>query len=235
MSVSELEAICAVAIAELFRGAGEILASPMGRVPSLGARLAKATFSPGLVLTDGVAHAVTPEGEIESWMPYREIFNLLWGGRRHVVMGASQIDPFGNQNIAAIGGYQHPRVQLLGFRGAPGNTLNHPTSYWVPEHSPRVFVPAVDVVSGVGYDRAAALGRAGRFHDVRAVVSDLGVFDFGAPERRMRAVSLHPGVSPDQVREATGFPLEIPAAVPTSRLPTAEERAILARLSGGAA
>ena len=55
-----------------------------------------------------------------------------------------------------------PKAQLLGFRGAPGNTINHTTSYWIPNHSPKVFVEQVDVVSGVGYDRAAELGPAER-------------------------------------------------------------------------
>jgi len=140
------------------------------------------------------------------------------------MMGAAQIDRFGNQNISAIGDWQRPRAQLLGVRGAPGNTVNHPTSYWVPNHSTRSFVERVDMVCGVGYDRAAAAGPAAtRFHDVRAVVSNLGVFDFDTPDHSMRVRSLHPGVSMDEVAEATGFELVVPDEIPTSRLPTDEE------------
>src|SRR5690242_13249163 len=162
-----LAELCAVACAEAFRGDGEILASPMGVIPSIGARLAKATFAPALLLTDGVASLVsnvTPVGPgdhprvVEGWMPYRAIFDLVWSGRRHVLMGASQIDRHGNQNIAQIGPFEKPKSQLLGVRGAPGNTINHRTSYWIPAHSPRTFATAVDFVSGVGYDRARALG-----------------------------------------------------------------------------
>ena len=121
-----------------------------------------------------------------------------------------------------------PARQLLGFRGAPGNTINHTTSYWVPNHSPRVFVEAVDVVCGIGYDRAAELGPvASRFHEIRRVVSNLGVFDFGAPtptaSRRCDCVSVHPGVTVDEVVEATGFELVIPDDVPETRLPTDDE------------
>ena len=72
------------------------------------------------------------------------------------MMGATQIDRFGNQNIACIGPWAQPKSQLLGVRGAPGNTVNHPTSYWIPKHDLRSFVEKVDCVSGVGYDRAAA-------------------------------------------------------------------------------
>ena len=229
---------CAVAIAEIFRGDGEILANPIGNLPTLGARLAKLTFEPDLLLTDGVASLlanVPPVGGgqgrkpiIEGWLPYRTIFDVLWSGRRHVVMGATQIDRFGNQNIACIGAFEKPRAQLLGMRGAPGNTLNHPTSYWVPNHGKRVLVGKVDVVSGVGYDRAAALGKtASRFHEIRRVVSNLGVFDFETEDHSMRLASVHPGVSVEDVVENTGFELVIPDAVPETRPPSDEDLRII--------
>ena len=97
----------------------------------------------------------------EAAMPYRSVFDVVWSGRRHIMMMASQIDRTGNQNISAIGPHDQPKVQLVGVRGAPGNSVNHPTSYWVPDHTVRTFVEQVDVVCGVGYARAAAAG-AGR-------------------------------------------------------------------------
>ena len=235
MHLTDRQRVCVVALAELFRGDGEIMASPMGPLPALGARLAKATFEPALVLTDGVASVVDPDGAAEHWMPYRSVFDVLWGGKRHVLMGASQVDGFGNQNIACLGDPAKPKVQLLGFRGAPGNTINHTTSYWIPKHSRRVLVERVDVVSGVGYDRAARLGAAGRFHEIRAVVTNLCVFDFKTPDGSARLKSLHPGVSLDEVQEATGFQYALaggPDAVPESRGPTEAEDAILDRLTG---
>jgi acyl CoA:acetate/3-ketoacid CoA transferase beta subunit len=223
--------VCAVACAEAWRGDGEILASPIGTLPMIGARLARATFSPDLLLSDG--EAMLTQGTwaigddppvVEGWMPYRLVFDLVWSGRRHVMMGPSQIDRYGNMNISAIGDYQRPTVALLGVRGAPGNTVNHPTSYWVPRHSRRTFVPAVDMVSGVGYDRAAAAGRgASEFLEIRRVVSNLGVFDFATPDHRMRLASVHPGVTVDEVRQATGFELAVDGDVPQTRLPTPEE------------
>jgi len=233
MSGATRAEVCAVAVAELFRGDGEVLASSFGTVPALGARLAKASFEPDLMMTDGVACLVdglqplsgAAEGEpvVEGWLPFRQVFDLLWSGRRHVVMIASQIDRYGNHNFACIGEHARPRAQLLGMRGAPGNTIHHTTSYWVPEHGPRVFVEKVDVVSGVGYDRARQLGAAGRFHEIRGVVSNLGVFDFKTPDRRMRLASRHPGVEVEQVVAATGFELEIGPDVPETRAPTADE------------
>ncbi|MFE4574987.1 CoA-transferase subunit beta [Streptomyces chartreusis] len=210
---------CVIACAEAWRDAGEVLASPMGLIPSVGARLARLTFSPDLLLTDGEALLVTPDGTVEGWLPYRQHLALVTGGRRHVMMGASQIDRYGNQNISCIGDWERPKRQLLGVRGAPVNTLNNPTSYWIPRHSRRVFVEKVDMVCGVGYDHAGGA----RYHRIPRVVSDLGVFDFDTPDRSMRLASLHPGVTSEQVREATSFELAVPDDVPRTRPPTAEE------------
>ncbi|MFM9705005.1 CoA-transferase subunit beta [Streptomyces galilaeus] len=210
---------CVIACAEAWRDAGEVLASPMGVIPSVGARLARRTFAPDLLLTDGEAILIGPDGAVEGWLPYRQHLALVTGGRRHVMMGASQIDRYGNQNISCIGDWARPTRQLLGVRGAPVNTLNNPTSYWVPRHSRRVFVERVDMVCGVGYDRAADAPH----HRIPRVVSDLGVFDFATPDHSMRLASLHPGVSVEQVREATGFALTVPDEVPYTREPSARE------------
>lgn len=241
--------VCVVAVAEAFRGDGERLCNPIGTIPMIGGRLARESFEPHLVMTDGYATFTSSilgpgadpyrsepghievEAVVEAWNPYPQMFSVLWNGKRHVMMGATQVDRFGNQNIACIGPWESPRAQLLGFRGAPGNTINHTTSYWVPKHGPKVFVERVDVVCGIGYDRAAALGPvSSRFHEIRRVVSDLGVFDFETPDHRMRLRSVHPGVTVDEVVEATGFELAIPDDVPESRLPTSEELELIRRV-----
>ncbi|WP_037601301.1 CoA-transferase subunit beta [Streptacidiphilus rugosus] len=216
---------CVVACAEAWRGDGEILASPMGTVPMIGARLARLTFAPDLLLTDGEALLVADVTAVdarpqlvEGWLPYRHHLELVTTGRRHVMMGASQIDRYGNQNISCIGDWAQPARQLLGVRGAPVNSSNNPTSYFVPRHSARVFVERVDMVCGVGFDRAV-----GPFHGLRRVVSDLGVFDFDTPDHSMRLASVHPGVTVEQVVAATGFPLVMADEVPFTRDPTAEE------------
>ncbi|MFI0235563.1 CoA-transferase subunit beta [Streptomyces sp. NPDC016845] len=215
---------CVIACAEAWRDSGELLASPMGLIPGIGARLARRTFAPDLLLTDGEAMLVGPDGEREGWLPYRQHLELVASGRRHVMMGASQLDRFGNQNISCIGDWRRPTRQLLGVRGGPVNTLNNPTSYWVPKHSRRVFVDRVDMVSGVGHDRAAAAGpSATRFHALRRVVTDLAVLDFDTPDRTMRLASLHPGVTVAEVRGATGFEPALPDEIPYTREPTDEE------------
>ena len=228
--------VCVLACADAWRGDGEIVASPIGTIPTLGARLAALTFEPDLVYTDGdalqlgapIPVGVDTEKHIEAWLPFGKMFDILWAGRRHVMMGATQVDRYGNQNIACIGPWARPKAQLLGVRGAPGNTVNHTTSYWVPNHSPRAFVPTVDCVSGVGYDRAAAAGpTASQYHEIRRVISNLGVFDFETPDHAMRIRSLHPGVTVEAVVEATGFPLVVPDNVPTTPAPTPDDVRLL--------
>jgi len=227
--------VCVVALAETFRGDGEIFASGMGTVPMLGARLARAAFEPDLLVSDGEAFFVAndlaiggTDKLIEGWIPFRSVFDTLWAGRRHVIMGASQVDRYGNQNIANIGPWARPTAQLLGVRGAPGNTVNHATTYWVPRHTTKVFVEQVDMVSGVGYDRAEALAPPVRArHDIRRIVSNLAVLDFATPDHHMRLASVHPGVTVDEVVDNTGFELVVPDDVPESRRPTDDELALL--------
>ena len=226
--------VCAAAIADAFKDDGEIFGSPMGLLPMLGVRLAKLTSNPDLVISDGeslflagVPPLFAKADVVEGWIPFRRVFDVVAYGKRHVMMGATQVDRHGNQNISAIGDWAHPKRQLLGSRGAPGNTVNNRTSYWVPKHSPRVFVERVDVVSGVGPKLAREAGPgAARYNDIHRIVSNLAVFDLG-PNDELRLLGVHPGVTVDEVREQTGFELDVPADVHTTREPTLEELVII--------
>ncbi|MDA1559121.1 hypothetical protein PDK45_29935, partial [Bacillus cereus] len=128
-----------------------------------------------------------------------------------------------NQNLSAFGPLQHPTRQMFGVRGAPGNTINHATSYWVGNHTARVFGNSVDVVSGVGYDKVDPANPAYKYLGVFRVVSNLGVFDFNGPDHQMRALTLHPGVTADDVASNTSFEVHGLADAGETRLPTAEE------------
>lgn len=221
--------IAVAACSDLFRGAGEILASPTGVIPSIGARLARLTHAPRLLLSDGEAtlYADTPAidepfREVEGMFRYRDLFDLMARGRRHVVMGAAQIDRHGNQNLSAIGDRDHPTRQLLGARAAATNTVNHPTSYFIARHSARVFVERVDVVTGVGAARARA-AEATRFHQLRQIITNLAVLDFSGPDGTLALVSVHPGIDIAEVQDATGFRLAVPEGIPTTRSPDSAE------------
>lgn len=224
--------ICVAACSDAWRGSGEIVAHAVGLVPTISARLALLTHSPDLVLTDGECFLMSePQplggnassgGTVDGWVPFGLIFDILNSGKRHSMMGASQIDRFGNHNISSIGNWRQPKRQLIGVRGAPGNTVNHRTDYWVAKHSSRVFVEKVDVVSGVGNDRARAHKSSSlRFHDLGVVVTDLAVLDYDA-EGQLKVRSIHPSVTVAQVKEATGFDIDASSAT-TTREPDAEE------------
>lgn len=231
MSTATRAEICAVACSELFRDAGEIFASPMGLIPSLGGRLARLTHAPDLMLSDGEALLLgdTPAlgeapGVVEGWIPFRRVFDVIGWGKRHVIMGASQLDRLGNQNISAIGPFDRPTRQLLGTRGASGNTVQNRTSYWIPRHSTRSIVESVDVVSGLGPARAAAAGpSATMYQDIHRIVTNLAVLDLGGPGDTLRIVSVHPGVDVEQVQAASGCHLHVDGEVPETRTPTEEE------------
>ncbi|GAB2861304.1 CoA-transferase subunit beta [Nocardioides pacificus] len=223
--------VCAAAIADAFAEDGEIFGSPMGMLPMLGVRLAKLTSNPDLVISDGeslflggVPPLFAKADVVEGWIPFRRVFDVVAYGKRHVMMGATQVDRHGNQNISAIGDFAQPKRQLLGSRGAPGNTVNNRTSYWVPKHSPRVFVEKVDIVSGVGPKNAKEAGSgAARYNDIHRIVTNLAVLDVKGAGDTVRLLSVHPGVTVDDVRAATGFELTVDGDVPETRTPTMQE------------
>ena len=94
----------------------------------------------------------------------------------------------------------------------------------MPKHSARVFVEQVDVVSGVGPKRAKEAGpAAARYHDIHRIVSNLAVLDVGGPDDTVRLLSVHPGVSVEEVRDATGFELALPDATDWSSVPRTRE------------
>jgi len=230
-----LAELCITAAAEAWRDAGEVLASGLGLVPRLAVGLARLTFSPDLQMTDAEALLVAepvPVGkrdgyrlQVEGWMPFRKVFEVLWSGRRHAMTMPTQIDRYGQINISYIGGeFTKPKVQLLGVRGIPGNTINHPCSFFVADHSKRSFVERVDMVSGAGYDPARwQAGVRADFHDLRLVVTNLAVLDFGGPAHAMRLRAVHPGVTVEQVEAATSFPLVRAADLHETAAPTSEQ------------
>ena len=232
-----------VAAAEAWRGDGELLASGIGVIPRLAASLAKLTHSPDLLMTDAEAHLVEepvplgPRGDAQpkfsGYLPFARVFDCVWSGRRHAMIGPIQIDRFGQTNLSAIGDLLRPQVQMLGMRGLPGNSISHKNSMFVPNHSPRVFVAGeVDVVGGVGYNpRRWPDGASPPAHlDLRLIVTDLCVLDFGGPRHAIRVRSLHPHVTLAQVREATGFPLQAEERPALTAAPSAEQLAIIRRL-----
>jgi glutaconate CoA-transferase subunit B len=231
-----------VACAEAWRNDGEVMATGIGPLPRLGASLAKSSFNPALQVTDGetyYADAPIPPGKrvgpvtLEGYANYDRVFSALWGGRRHAMVGPVQLDRFGQANISVIGDHAKPKAAMLGARGFPGNSISHPNSFFMPNHNTRAFVSdEVDFVCMAGYNPARYVGgRPPRGLDLRLIVSNLAVLDFNGPDHQIRIVSLHPGVTFDEVQDNTGFPIAGRSdAIPTTPAPTAEQLALIAAL-----
>ncbi len=228
------------ACARAWENDGEVLASGIGVVPRLAASLAMHK-NPDLMMTDSEAYMVSEpvpigprngyEPKRETWMGFSRIFDNVWSGKRHALVGPTQIDRFGQANISAIGDYDQPKIQMLGVRGFPGNSISHANSFFVPNHSKRVFVDGeVDMVASIGYNpQRLPKGHKLDDVDIRLVVTNLCVMDFGGPDHQARLVSLHPDVTLEQVVENTAFEVFVPDDVPVTAAPTEEELALIER------
>jgi len=156
---------------------------------------------------------------------YGTAWDLLLNGRwiKKFCVGAAQLDQFGNANNSVIGeNYHAPKVRLPGTAGlADLCSLGKDLYYWNFNHSPRALVEKVDFISGAGYlgggKEREALGLTG---GPQLVVTNLAVMDFHAENKRMQLKSVHPGVTTEQVQEATGFELLIADSVVETSVPT---------------
>jgi glutaconate CoA-transferase subunit B len=199
-------------------------------LPSLAANLARRTHAPACVLvyesgTIGAKPADLPlsigDGELadtaDAVVSVPEMFAYwLQGGRIDVgFLGAAQIDKHGNLNSTVIGDYDKPEVRLPGGGGAPEIALGVRDVIVLLRQSKRGFVEKLDFVTSLG-------------DNVRAVVTNLGVLEPRAGE--LTLVAVHPGVSVDDVRAATGWELLVADDVHESRLPTAAELTTLRAL-----
>lgn len=233
--------ICAAARA--WAQDGEVLATGIGIVPRLAASLCMRSLNPDLMMTDSEAWLVStpvpvgPRGSYvpqrETWMGFTRIFDNVWSGKRHAMVGPTQIDRFGQANISMIGAdYAKPKSMMLGVRGFPGNSINHANSFFVPNHSSKVFVAGeVDMVASAGYNPARmARGWSSADIDIRWIFSNLAVMDFSGPRHQIALRALHPGVTVEQVQEATGFDLHLPTHIDTTADPTAAQMELLQQL-----
>lgn len=240
-SLAELM-ICAGA--EAFRNDGEVLATGIGLIPRLAASLAMKTFNTDLMMTDSEAWLLSEPNPVgnreadyiqknETWMGFSRIFDNVWSSRRHAMVGPTQIDRYGQANISALGGtYEQPKVQMLGVRGFPGNSISHANSFFVPSHNKRVFVEGeCDVVASIGYnpDRLPK-GYSLDEIDIRLVVTHLCVMDWNGPGHQLRLLSTHPGVSVEQVLENTGFEVFVDGDIPVTAAPTRAQLDVIRQL-----
>jgi glutaconate CoA-transferase subunit B len=201
-------------------------------LPSLACNLARATHAPSCVLvyesgTIGAKPERLPlsigDGELadtaDSVVSVPEIFGYwLQAGRVDVgFLGAAQIDRFGNLNSTVIGDYDRPKVRLPGGGGAPEIARFCGSVFVMLRQSPRTFVERLDFRSSVG-DR------------VSLVVTDLGVLEPDPATRELVLTHVHPGISADEARAATGWELRVASTLRETQGPTEEELAALRSL-----
>lgn len=234
-----LAELAITACAEVWRNDGEVMATGIGPLPRLGASLAKKTFNPLLQITDGEVYYAddpVPPGTriedtgIEGLANYDRTFTALWGGRRHAMVGPVQMDRFGQANISVIGEHAHPKVAMLGARGFPGNSISHPNSFFFASHNKRAFVTGeVDFVCMAGYNPARYLnGRRPAGLELRMIVTNLCVMDFDGPDHTIRVISLHPGVTFEEVQDNTGFDLaRVDGDTPVTPAPAPDQLEII--------
>jgi len=143
-------------------------------------------------------------------------------------LGAAQIDRFGNLNSTCIGDYWHPSVRFSGSGGGGDAACLAAEVIIFMQHEKRRFVEKVDYLTSPGWlsgpeaRRKAGLDRGGP----TAVVTDLGVMKFDEKTKKMYLSEYHRGISPQQIKESTGFDIDISRAV-ESKPVTEEELSLL--------
>ena len=203
-------------------------------LPSAAANLARATHAPECVLIyESGAIGAKPsrlplsigDGELaetaDAVVSLPEIFNYwLQGGRIDVgFLSAAQIDPKGNLNSTVIGRYDRPTVRLPGAGGAPEIARSSKEVIVIVRQSRRTFVERLDFLTSVG-ERTSV------------VITDLGILRPDPATRELTLTCLHPGVSVEDVRAATGWTLRVAPDVAATPPPKAEELDALRALSG---
>jgi glutaconate CoA-transferase subunit B len=224
---------------------GEVVFVGM-RLPLLGFLLAKSTHAPGAVGVYElgiVRDALAPEpiltmGDLPNlyraqWLAdTADMMGLLQQGLVGVsFIGGAQIDRFGNLNTSYIGGVENVTTRLPGSGGACDLASLAQRHIIIMNHQKRRFVSRVDYITspgfgdGAGWRRKVGLPRGGP----ATVITTLGILRFDAQSREMMLVSVHPGVSVDEVLDNTGWPLQIADELSQTPQPTDKELAMLQR------
>jgi glutaconate CoA-transferase subunit B len=149
----------------------------------------------------------------------------------YAFLGAASMDAYGNLNTTVIGDWEKPKVRLPGSGGA--NDLGSfcwRTLYIMRNQSTRTFMKKLDFITTPGWlqgegDREEA-GLSTGCGPYR-VITQFGVYGFDQDTKRLALLSLHPGVTVEDVQANSEFEISIPKEVPFTEPPTAGEQRIL--------
>ncbi|MET9092301.1 CoA-transferase [Streptomyces cyaneofuscatus] len=212
-------------------------------LPTLAAELARLTVAPEIEvvyesgvcgahpsrLPETIADAVLITGA-EAVLSMPALFgSVLQGGHIDVgFLGAAQIDRWGNLNTSVIGEWERPAVRLPGSGGAVEVMANAREVFVVMRrHTPRSFTEELDFCTTPGPDRALADGIRPLGTGVTRVITELGILARDGVGDELRLVAVHPGVTVEQVRAATGWELKVADTVTTVEPPTGAELRLL--------
>jgi len=213
-------------------------------MPSAAANLARLTHAPDITLiyesgTIGTKPDVLPlsigDGELcdtaLTTVSVPEMFRYwLQGGRMTVgFLGGAQIDRFANLNTTVVGPYDKPKTRLPGGGGAPEIAIACGEIFIIMRQAKRSFVGNLDFVTSFGYGRGGDdRERLGiKTKGPTKLVTDLAVFEPDAETREMTVVSIHPGVTREQIQDNTGWPVRYAIAVGETAPPTERELFVL--------
>lgn len=209
-------------------------------LPSTAANLARLLHAPHCQLiyesgTIGAKPAVLPlsigDGELsvtaDTVVSTPELFRYWLQGERVTVgfLGAAQIDRYANINTTVIGDYDTPKVRLPGAGGAPEIAALAGEVFIILRQSPRAFVEKLDFITSAGYlDGGDAREKAGlRGRGPTVVITDLAVLRPHPETRELLVTGMHPGVTREQVQEATGWEIGFADQIDETPAPTADE------------
>jgi glutaconate CoA-transferase, subunit B len=231
------EEMMTVAAARLLRD-GMVCFVGIG-LPSAAANLARVTHAPGIVLiyesgTIGAKPTALPlsigDGELaetaDALVSVPEMFRYwLQGGRIDVgFLGAAQVDRYGTINTTVIGQYDRPTVRLPGAGGAPEIATLAGEVFIILRHGKRALVEHLDFITSPSLragDRVEGPGRRGK--GPTALVTDLGILKPDPQSRELTLMTVHPGVTVEQARSATGWDLKVAPDLAATPAPTAAE------------
>ena len=216
-------------------------------MPSAAANLARLTHAPNIVLiyesgTLATKPNVLPlsigDGELcetaLTTVSVPEMFRYwLQGGRIKVgFLGGAQIDKYANLNTTVVGSYDKPKVRLPGGGGAPEIATSCGEIFIIMAQGKRSFVDKLDFVTSIGHvsggDSRAKLGV--KTKGPTKLITDLALFAPDPDSKEMTVVSIHPGVTREQIQENTGWPVKFAAQVAETPPPTARELEVLREL-----
>ncbi len=244
----EIQELMAVVMSRQLKNGQNVGTGAGSAIARAACRLAQLRHAPDLNYVAGGSGAVNPFSEplvasscdyanldCEAVLPMADLVSTVASGKIEVFFyGGLQVDKFGNVNLSVLGDNPaRPKLRGPGSAALPLFAAMNGGIIFMTEHSPRSFVERVDFRTAPGFLDGGDSWRVAKAEGLvtgtgpALIVSNLAVLDFEEESKAMRLVSVHPNVTIEQVKAATGFDLLIPENMPTTAAPDPDELRIL--------